>query len=247
MIVPVSPWSQLEAQPLPERPVPNGDEDTYEKRPPMETNRDMEKLVQIGRLVHPEPIDGRPRNRTECVDGPRPCPWAGCRYHLALDVQPSGALLWNINGEIWDQEHTCALDVAELGGVTLQQVANLSGITRERVRQAETRALGKLLEHPDADELRAVLVELAIASDARAAAVDYQGSAPEPMTLERREQCRAAHIRWKAHKVEKQHAQETRNHIEPAGEPVGDHRGLDAARPGGQHGGGIGPASDGDR
>jgi len=51
----------------------------------------------------------RPHTRAECVDGPRPCPWLGCRYGVGLDVteragnveeHPSG---WGV----------CALDVAE--------------------------------------------------------------------------------------------------------------------------------------
>src|ERR1019366_2346037 len=32
----------------------------------------------------------RPKTRGDCVDGPRPCPWAGCRQHLYLEVNPTG-------------------------------------------------------------------------------------------------------------------------------------------------------------
>jgi hypothetical protein len=39
---------------------------------------------------------------------------------------------------------TCTLDVADQGGVTLEQVGDLLHITRERVRQIETLALRKL-------------------------------------------------------------------------------------------------------
>jgi hypothetical protein len=30
----------------------------------------------------------RPRTRAECQDGPRPCPWVGCRSHTALESNP---------------------------------------------------------------------------------------------------------------------------------------------------------------
>jgi hypothetical protein len=33
-----------------------------------------------------------PRTRADCVDGPRPCPWAACRYHAALVVDADGAI-----------------------------------------------------------------------------------------------------------------------------------------------------------
>ena len=28
----------------------------------------------------------RPRTRADCLDGPRPCPWASCRHHLLFEV-----------------------------------------------------------------------------------------------------------------------------------------------------------------
>lgn len=30
----------------------------------------------------------RPKTRADCIDGPRPCPWIGCRYHLAITADP---------------------------------------------------------------------------------------------------------------------------------------------------------------
>lgn len=32
----------------------------------------------------------RPRNRSECRNAPRPCPWVSCRYHLATDEHLHG-------------------------------------------------------------------------------------------------------------------------------------------------------------
>jgi len=42
---------------------------------------------------------------------------------------------------------TCALDVADRGGATLGEVGSVLGVTRERVRQLEERALRRL-RHP---------------------------------------------------------------------------------------------------
>ena len=39
---------------------------------------------------------------------------------------------------------SCALDIADRGGATLEQVGDALGIVRERVRQIETVALAKL-------------------------------------------------------------------------------------------------------
>lgn len=39
---------------------------------------------------------------------------------------------------------SCALDIADSGGVRLEDVGALMNITRERARQIEVKALGKL-------------------------------------------------------------------------------------------------------
>ena len=53
--------------------------------------------------------------------------------------------------EIWELEHTCALDVAEKGGITLEEVGAIMNLTRERIRQVETRGLLKLREATEAE------------------------------------------------------------------------------------------------
>jgi DNA-directed RNA polymerase sigma subunit (sigma70/sigma32) len=45
---------------------------------------------------------------------------------------------------VLDMPATCALDVADRGGVTLAEIADLLGITRERARQIDSTALAKL-------------------------------------------------------------------------------------------------------
>lgn len=85
----------------------------------------------------------RPRTRGECMGGERPCPWVSCRYHLALDVEPStGSLKVNFpHLEVWQMRETCALDVADKGGVTLDAAGDCMNVSRERIRQLENRAL----------------------------------------------------------------------------------------------------------
>ena len=50
--------------------------------------------------------------------------------------------------EIWEMEETCALDVADRGGITLEEVGAIMNLTRERIRQVETRGLLKLRARP---------------------------------------------------------------------------------------------------
>lgn len=94
--------------------------------------------------------ESRPRTRGECVDGPRPCPWVSCRHHLYLDVTepyegPGGGVRSTVVtshlGELEDLPETCSLDVADRGVNTLEQISQLFGVVRERVRQIEAKAL----------------------------------------------------------------------------------------------------------
>jgi hypothetical protein len=88
----------------------------------------------------------RPRSRAECANGPRPCPFISCKHHLYLDVNPStGSIKLNFpDKELWQLGETCALDVADRGGITLEEVGSIMNLTRERIRQVETRGLLKL-------------------------------------------------------------------------------------------------------
>lgn len=90
----------------------------------------------------------RPHARADCVDTARPCLFVSCKYNLYLDVNPvTGSIKFNFPGkEIWELAETCALDVAERGGITLEEIGDLMNLTRERVRQLENDALEKVRE-----------------------------------------------------------------------------------------------------
>src|SRR3990167_1866788 len=84
----------------------------------------------------------RPRTRGDCIDGPRPCPYALCKYHLGYEILKSGALFQRFaDSALGVGAESCALDVADRGGTTLEEVAQLCGVTRERIRQIEEKAL----------------------------------------------------------------------------------------------------------
>jgi hypothetical protein len=103
--------------------------------------------LRIGALLYPE-TDGVPRPvvRGDCVGDDRPCPFTACKYHLYLDVSAdTGTLKLNFPElEAWELEQSCALDVADLGGITPEEVGEVMNLTRERIRQVEVRGLLKL-------------------------------------------------------------------------------------------------------
>jgi hypothetical protein len=108
--------------------------------------RMTKRELEIGRLLYPETDYWKPRTRAECADGPRPCPFVSCRHHLYIDVSPrTGAIKLNFPDlEVWDLGESCALDVADRGGTTLEDVGAIMNLTRERIRQVEVKALAKL-------------------------------------------------------------------------------------------------------
>ena len=88
----------------------------------------------------------RPVSRDICATGMRPCPYVSCKHHLYLDVNPdTGSIKLNFPDiEVWEMAETCALDVADRGGITLEEVGEILNLTRERIRQVEVKGLQKL-------------------------------------------------------------------------------------------------------
>jgi len=108
--------------------------------------RMTKRELEIGRLLYPEHDYEKPKMRSECVEGIRPCPFVSCKHHLYLDVSArTGAIKLNFPDlEVWEMTETCALDVADRGGTTLEEVGAIMNLTRERIRQVEVKALAKL-------------------------------------------------------------------------------------------------------
>ena len=117
----------------------------------------------------------RPRTRGECERGERPCPWVSCRHNLYLDVNANGSIVLNFP-DIEDDEardmrelrDTCALDVADRGGETLEGVGERMNFTRERTRQVEAMAVAKVSDTGELERFRGVEP-----ADLRAATVDH--------------------------------------------------------------------------
>jgi len=114
--------------------------------------REHRKMRSRGEMI--EVVDyWRPKSRSECLTMERPCLYVSCRHHLYLDVNPeTGSVKLNFpEHEVWELTETCALDVADRGGITLEDVGSIMNLTRERIRQVEVRGLHKLKEVPDDD------------------------------------------------------------------------------------------------
>ena len=125
---------------------------------PQRKNRNRPRTIAGRRLTRAEIEEGkalvndmwfeRPKTRAECIDGPRPCPFVSCKHHLYLDVkEDTNSIKLNFpHLDVWEMLHSCALDVAELGGLTLEDVGRIMNLTRERIRQVEVVGIEKLRE-----------------------------------------------------------------------------------------------------
>jgi hypothetical protein len=80
----------------------------------------------------------------EVIHRSRPCVFAACKYSLYLDVSETGSIILNFPhlepGQM-AADRSCALDLAERGPMTLEEIAVVTNLTRERIRQIELKAL----------------------------------------------------------------------------------------------------------
>lgn len=109
--------------------------------------REMRRQRSRGEII--DSIESwRPRTRADCLKMERPCLFVSCRHHLYLDVNPeTGSIKHNFpDKEVWELDDSCALDIADRGGLTLEDVGEIMNLTRERIRQVELRGLQKLKE-----------------------------------------------------------------------------------------------------
>ncbi|MCA9669150.1 MAG: DNA-binding protein [Myxococcales bacterium] len=154
--------SQLKAEPIVEQQASEAEvtEQSAEtrriRRRRRRRDRPRSRTIAMKRLSKEEIRQGaellpfmdyqRPRTREACTGGIRPCPYVSCKHHLFLDVNPeTGSIKLNFpHLDVWEMADTCALDVAERGGITLEEVGEIMNLTRERIRQVEVRGLLKL-------------------------------------------------------------------------------------------------------
>lgn len=83
-------------------------------------------------------------NAAEIPYRTRPCLFISCRYSLYLDRSETGSIIINfphLEPAQMPADQSCALDLADRGPMTLEEVAVVTNLTRERIRQVEFKAL----------------------------------------------------------------------------------------------------------
>jgi DNA-directed RNA polymerase specialized sigma24 family protein len=107
-------------------------------------------------------LEERPTRRSQCKDGPRPCPWIACKHNKFIEsIDSAGRIQRRVPGsnpEDIDPTDSCALDQEEQeervarqkGGLTYQKIGNEFGISRERIRQIEEKVFEKIRNNPEA-------------------------------------------------------------------------------------------------
>lgn len=73
---------------------------------------------------------------------PRPCPYLGCRYHLIPTALSDSEVL----SRLTSARATCSLDVADLGGTSVRELAEILGDTENEIELVSSRAISKLRE-----------------------------------------------------------------------------------------------------
>lgn len=85
----------------------------------------------------------RPRYVYECLDEPKPCPWAGCRFNLALSVNENGTITVHypakgVTDQIvdWDaMPATCLFEVLKPGeGLSQEDIATILNMSPSNIR-----------------------------------------------------------------------------------------------------------------
>lgn len=126
---------------------------------------------EIEDILFIDPESGKPRIRWECKQGPRPCPWMSCRYNTVIDdirlsadgkeahisvgaKNKRGKGLLRASDEkvleLWESYaergvSNCVLDHVENEHcMTLEEVGQVYGLTRERIRQVEYKGLKRV-------------------------------------------------------------------------------------------------------
>lgn len=126
--------------------------------------RMSKREIEVGKMLYPETDHLKPKTRAECQNGLRPCPYVSCHHHLYLDVNPlTGAIKTNFPDLEPDQlAESCALDIADRGGSTLEEVGAILNLTRERIRQLEVNAMAQIIASRESAPLQDFVEEGAV-------------------------------------------------------------------------------------
>jgi len=91
-------------------------------------------------------MSNTPKTRADCPATDQPCDNILCRYHLWVDdFHRQDGTPDSRKSRAWgDPSRTCALRFADRGPLTLEFVGRITGITRERIRQLEARAIREI-------------------------------------------------------------------------------------------------------
>lgn len=133
-------------------------------------NRDLAAAAKVEPPSNVIPLLSRPRTRADCERVSRPCNFVSCRHNLFLDISRRGVLQFSHPPDVEPDQVpanlSCALDVAEQGGMVLDRVGEILGLTRERIRQIEIGALvqlkkdEKILSHrPESAKVHELMAE----------------------------------------------------------------------------------------
>lgn len=118
--------------------------------------RMTKRELELGRMLFPSTDHERPKTRAECQNGLRPCPYVSCHHHLYLDInEKTGAIKVNFPDlEPEDLTESCALDVADRGGATLEEVGVIMNVTRECIRKLEVNAMAQIMASEEVENLK---------------------------------------------------------------------------------------------
>lgn len=119
---------------------------------------DRPRVVELRDDATEVSSEPRPVDRDQCRHGVRPCPFVGCRHHLYLNY-PDGrdhrGVVVNFPAlEPWEIPETCALDVADRGDLSLEEVGLLLNLSKSGVEKIVNKALAVLRRRLRVDELQ---------------------------------------------------------------------------------------------
>jgi hypothetical protein len=161
-----TPEGQYDFTSLPEDDDPDFAEPVFPAQPgdrkwteaPRATSIANKPLVRKERRLHLKllPWYGlAPKKRSDCAGVQRPCVFVTCRYNLYLDENPeTGSIRLNFpHLDPTQMVDSCAMDIAERGGIPLEDLGVMLNVTLEGASQVVDKALAEARFKVDEDRL----------------------------------------------------------------------------------------------